>query len=196
MIASLRYHPMLAIATWGMAGILFAITPNSMGNASFAVRGLSGEAAPSVQDIVYGRYLHRHFHISEHIAKQILRATHDAAATTGIPESVLLGVVATESSFNPGSKNRWGAMGLMQVRAALHRDVLAPGREQVIEDNVLAGAQILSRYLARSGDLSRALQGYNGNRFDLLQRYSRRVESSARIFSARDDDRRKWLLFS
>jgi hypothetical protein len=81
-----------------------------------------------------------------------------AAADTGLPVSLIKGVIAAESSWNPAAASS-SSMGLMQLNVAAQgisaAQALDPGT------NIALGSQILAGQLAQRGDVGLALAGYN-----------------------------------
>lgn len=150
--------------------------------ASAAVAGKA--AAPEVPDprqqaIV--RHLAKRYLVSPDAVETVMDTAHRAASQYRLDPLLILAVVAVESRFNPVAESGAGAKGLMQVIPKYHPEkVEAYGGEKALLDpqtNVLVGAAILREYLNRTGDLTSALQMYNGSRDDANLRYSRKVLS-------------------
>jgi peptidoglycan DL-endopeptidase CwlO len=82
-----------------------------------------------------------------------------AAASTGVPVSLLNAVASTESSFQPGAVSSAGAEGLMQLMpstaASLGVNPFNPSQA------VNAAAELLSNYHQQFGSWSLALAAYN-----------------------------------
>ena len=83
----------------------------------------------------------------------------------------------TESSMNPAARSRYGALGLLQVVPRHHPLLVRDfgGKTQLLdgETSIAVGARILADYLARSGDLDRALARYSGG----SRRYAERIRA-------------------
>ncbi len=98
--------------------------------------------------------------------RAVVDAAEQAGARHGLPPSLLLAMVETESSFNQEARSAYGARGLMQVVPRFHpAEIKAAGGAHRLDDpatNIDVGARILARYLDRSGDLRRALAKYSG----------------------------------
>jgi hypothetical protein len=88
-----------------------------------------------------------------------------AAATHGVPESLLLAVASGESGFDPAARSGQDAVGLMQIQWPGTSHHLGIRREADLYDpctNVSAGARYLSELTRRYGnDLYRAVAAYN-----------------------------------
>jgi len=80
--------------------------------------------------------------------------------------SLLLAVMAVESSFNPFAQSAVGAQGLMQVMTRVHTDKYAGfgGKLAAFDPvtNLRVGAQVLSEYVRLSGSIEGGLRLYVG----------------------------------
>jgi soluble lytic murein transglycosylase-like protein len=127
-------------------------------------------------------YIASRWKVSERTAARIVRVASEAAETHELDPLLVLAVVARESSFqhngNAGNLKAGVAAedvdprrphGLMQVAGRFHPekmplDELGNMRVTTDEENIHIGSRILSEYLQRErGNLTRALQRYNGN---------------------------------
>ena len=102
--------------------------------------------------------------------------------------SLVLGIIARESSFNHKARSGYGATGLMQIHAPSNQALL---NEIGIRDrnpkavqkkltsgvrlNVTAGVRIYKAYEKQYGSAVKALQAYNGAKHDPAQRYAKKV---------------------
>jgi soluble lytic murein transglycosylase-like protein len=84
-----------------------------------------------------------------------------AAEKYGLPEALLLAVMAVESNFDPHALSEKGAMGLMQLMPRTAKEMLVSDAWDP-EQNIFGGARYL-RILANQyqGDLVRTLAAYN-----------------------------------
>jgi soluble lytic murein transglycosylase-like protein len=82
-----------------------------------------------------------------------------AAATTGVPRSLLVATAYEESRMNPGARSAAGARGLLQVMPMTARALRLDGDDPAT--NVLAGARYLRQMLDRFGSVELALSAYN-----------------------------------
>ena len=80
--------------------------------------------------------------------------------------TLILAVMAIESSFNPRAESRAGAQGLMQVRTHVHQEKFEPYGGPlsafIPEANIRVGALILKACIAKTGSLEAGLKSYLG----------------------------------
>lgn len=96
-------------------------------------------------------------------------AVQEAADRYNLPESILAGLIYTESRADPKAINK-GCLGLTQVNWPVwkkeltlkHPEIFSP--EDLFEPrrSILAGAWILRHYLNRYQSMDRALEAYSG----------------------------------
>ena len=100
-------------------------------------------------------------------AQRIVEAAFSQAQLQRISPTLILAVVAQESSFKPTARSSYGAEGLMQVSARHHPDKLKGLRRDALlkpETNIRVGTQVLAEYLEQhNGRLDQALRKYSGN---------------------------------
>lgn len=139
-------------------------------------------------------YIASRWQVGIEFARRVVRMARSAADSHSLDPLLVLAVVARESSFqntgNVGSRQApvsvadvdplW-AHGLMQVAGRFHPDKMPTNSDGIMrvttdDENLRIGSQILSEYLRRDGgDLTRALQRYNGNMTDIDRRFARYV---------------------
>lgn len=99
-------------------------------------------------------------------ARRIVRAASVHAHKHRLPPTLVLAVVAQESSFRPAARSGYGAQGLMQVVARHHPEkVKGIGRKGLLdpETNIAVGTRVLAEYVERdNGRLDTALIRYSG----------------------------------
>ena len=87
-------------------------------------------------------------------------------ALVDIDPTLILAVMAVESSFNPFAQSPVGAQGLMQVMTKLHDDKYeAFGGSHAAFDpvtNLRVGVQVLKECIRRTGSLEAGLRSYVG----------------------------------
>ena len=89
---------------------------------------------------------------------------YEICADEGLPVSLILAMIETESSFNPEVISKTNDYGLMQLNKINHEwlneqyraaDMLNPYQ------NVFCGVKIISSFVKRYGDYGKALMAYN-----------------------------------
>ena len=91
----------------------------------------------------------------------------------GLDPKLVRAVVTVESSWRPGARSRKDALGLMQVHHPTWRhkhtrtDLLDPER------NLMAGTDILRKYLNESSTLKEALRKYSGGEPEYYEKVMR-----------------------
>ena len=114
--------------------------------------------------------------VAEHLAKKFRISLEDTlhyvnqamvvSKEVNLDPTLILAVMATESSLNPRAESRAGAQGLMQVRTHVHHDKFEPYGGPLAafipEANIRVGALILKACIARAGSLEDGLKSYLG----------------------------------
>lgn len=181
----------LVAAAWGVSSLMPVGQPVSTQTPRATIdpmpaRALEATALPA--------YIASRWSIDPVDARQLVALARRAAESHSLDPYLVLAVIARESSFrhngNAGTLragvpdvevNPEVAHGLMQVAGRYHVEKMptdAGGRMRVTtaEENVDIGSRILREYLERdSGNVSRALQRYNGSLGDPEKRFSNYV---------------------
>jgi len=127
----------------------------------------------------YGRYLVEHFKIDTTLADHITASACSAGSRFGFAPSLLLAIMAVESSYRPDAANGQ-SVGLMQVNAHAHADKIATiGGTRALRDidkNVYVGAWVLRELRDRSRSMLEALARYSGAK-TLATGYPQRVQA-------------------
>ncbi len=114
--------------------------------------------------------------VASHLAKKFQLSPEDMAhyvaqaiavgKEVNLDPTLILAVMATESSFNPRAESRAGAQGLMQVRTHVHQEKFEPYGGPLAafipEANIRVGALILKACIAKAGSLEAGLKNYLG----------------------------------
>ena len=127
---------------------------------------LASRPSPEAVERALARHIAQRYRTAHTHAMRVVRAAGDASKLTGVPRTLILAVIAVESSFNPKAVSCKGARGLMQVMPVAHPEkVRTVGGEEMlheVETGIQVGARILREYQMRSGNLRAALQRYSG----------------------------------
>lgn len=132
-------------------------------------------------------HLNKAWQVPVVLAHRIVGAAYREAQSIGAAPTLLLALIAKESSFNPQAQSSYGAVGLMQVVPRFHTEKIQDGESlHDPETNIRVGAQVLNEYLVKTGGaLDPALKKYSGS----ATQYSRRVRAFQKEFeSARTQD--------
>ena len=111
-------------------------------------------------------WLSRRYSIAPLAMRQLVSSAWEVGRQEHLEPTLILAVVAVESSFNPYAQSSVGATGLMQVMAKVHRDKFAPygGTDASIDPdaNLRVGALVLKDAITRGGSLREGLRMYVG----------------------------------
>lgn len=125
------------------------------------------------------------FKVDPRTAREIVEHAMVVASEERLPLSLLLAVIARESSFNPTAVNNRD-VGLMQVNLYWHSDkiVAAGGPEAMFapDVNIRLGARILKEYVSAAGSYHGGLRRYNG--LDKANNYPEEVLAFMRAFQS------------
>ncbi len=123
-------------------------------------------AALDPAQMAVASYLSRRYSIAPLAMRELVAGAWAAGSSEHLDPTLILAVMAVESSFNPYAQSAVGATGLMQVMADVHRDKFAPyGGPQASLDplaNVRVGAIVLRNAIHRGGSLQAGLRMYVG----------------------------------
>lgn len=124
-------------------------------------------AGPSTETARLATHIAQKWRMPLPRAQRIVRAAYSQARAQHLPPTLILAVVAQESSFRPAAQSHRGAQGLMQVIARHHPEKVKGLRGDALlkpETNIQVGTQVLAEYLERDGGrLDPALRRYSGN---------------------------------
>lgn len=99
-------------------------------------------------------------------AKMVDQVKRDYPELLNLPTSIIVSLIARESSFNPGAVNSSGAIGLMQVKPATaewlaKKQGRPSGNLADPKENLLAGMSYLNWLHRKFGGITSALHAYN-----------------------------------
>ena len=112
------------------------------------------------------RYLAQRYHVALEPVSRLVQEAWTVGALVNLDPTLILSVMAVESSFNPFAQSPVGAQGLMQVMTKVHDDKYeAFGGSHAAFDpvtNLRVGVQVLKECIARNGGLEAGLRAYVG----------------------------------
>jgi len=118
------------------------------------------------QQAAIALWLARRYRVAPEPISRLVQEAWHVGARTGLDPTLILAVMAVESSFNPFAQSAVGAQGLMQVMTKVHDDkYVAFGGVRAAFDpvtNVRVGVQVLKECIARGGSLEAGLRYYVG----------------------------------
>lgn len=112
--------------------------------------------------------------MTESLAQKIVEAVYYNAAEMSVSPLLLLAVIKHESTFNPNAKSSYGAKGLMQVVARIHKDKLKGRNPYSAQVSIEVGSKIITDCLNKAkGNTNKALNCYSGG-----ARYNKKIQTT------------------
>lgn len=112
------------------------------------------------------QWLSRRYKVAPEPVSALVREAWTLGHRMGVEPTLILAVMAIESSFNPFAQSPMGAQGLMQVVTRVHDDKYEAfgGRRAAFDPvtNLRVGVQVLKECIARGGGLEAGLRSYLG----------------------------------
>ena len=123
------------------------------------------KALPGEQAAV-ARWISRRYKVALEPVSALVQEAWSIGKRAGIDPTLILAIMAIESSFNPFAQSPMGAQGLMQVMTRVHDDKYeAFGGTHAAFDpisNLRVGVQVLKECIKRAGSLHDGLRFYAG----------------------------------
>lgn len=123
------------------------------------------KALPAPQASVT-QWIARRYRVAPEPVARLVQEAWDIGRRAAIDPTLILAIIAVESSFNPFAQSPMGAQGLMQVLTKVHDDkYLAFGGNHAAFDpvsNLRVGVQVLKECIARAGSVTDGLRFYVG----------------------------------
>src|SRR5262252_4586226 len=120
----------------------------------------------SKQQVQVANWLARRYRVALEPVSRLVQEAWESGRRSGLDPTLILAVMAIESSFNPFAQSSVGAQGLMQVMTRVHDDKYEPyGGVRAAFDpvtNLRVGVQVLKVCIARAGGLEAGLKFYVG----------------------------------
>jgi len=118
------------------------------------------------QQAVLTQWISRRYKVASEPVGRLVQEAWAMGQRAGLPPTLILSVMAVESSFNPFAQSTAGAQGLMQVLTRVHDDKYEAfgGRHAAFDPltNLRVGVQILRDGIARAGSVEGGLKIYVG----------------------------------
>ena len=154
----------LASAAIALGILAFAATGHSSdsgyGPQPFAIPAPSRPSMTwETERAIFAERIHRAFGVSAPVALEFSGWILEASDRQDFPPELLASLVFAESTFRKAAQSSMGAIGPAQVRDRYWQSFCG-GNLRDPEQNIYCGAQILSRFRDRCGDVS-SVPGYN-----------------------------------
>lgn len=118
------------------------------------------------QQAAVAHWISRRYRVAPEPISRLVKESWSVGERAGIDPTLILAIMAIESSFNPFAQSSVGAQGLMQVMTKVHDDKYeAFGGNLAAFDpvaNLRVGVQVLKECIARAGGLEAGLRFYVG----------------------------------
>jgi hypothetical protein len=111
-------------------------------------------------------WLSRRYRVAQEPIGRLVQEAWAVGKTAGVDPTLILAVIAVESSFNPFAESHMGAQGLMQVMTQIHDDKYQGfgGKLAAFDPvtNLRVGVQVLRDCIQRAGGVEAGLKFYVG----------------------------------
>jgi hypothetical protein len=118
------------------------------------------------QQAAVAYWLSKKYRVAAEPLSALVAEAYDIGKRTKIDPTLILAIMAVESSFNPFAQSNVGAQGLMQVMTRIHGDkyVSAGGALTAFDPvtNMRVGVKVLQECIARAGSVEGGLRYYVG----------------------------------
>ena len=118
------------------------------------------------QQAAVAQWLSRRYRVAPEPISRLVQEAWTVGQRVGLEPTLILAIMADESSFNPFAQSPVGAQGLMQVMTKIHdAKYEAFGGNHAAFDpvtNLRVGVQVLKECIARAGSLEAGLRFYVG----------------------------------
>ncbi|CAH0348593.1 lytic transglycosylase domain-containing protein [Aquabacterium sp. CECT 9606] len=118
------------------------------------------------QQAAVAYWLSRRYSVAPEPISRLVQEAWDVGRRAGVEPTLILSIMAIESSFNPFAQSHVGAQGLMQVMTRIHHDKyqIFGGQNAAFDPvtNLRVGVQVLKECIQRAGSLEGGLKYYVG----------------------------------
>jgi soluble lytic murein transglycosylase-like protein len=118
------------------------------------------------QQAAVANWLSRRYRVALEPVSRLVQEAWSVGQRAALDPTLILAIMAIESSFNPFAQSSVGAQGLMQVMTKLHDDKYEPfgGTHAAFDPvtNLRVGVAVLKECIARAGGLEAGLRYYVG----------------------------------
>lgn len=118
------------------------------------------------QQAAVAQWISRRYRVAPEPIARLVQEAWTIGQKAKLEPTLILAIMAIESSFNPFAQSPVGAQGLMQVMTRVHDDKYEPfgGTHAAFDPltNLRVGVQVLKECIARAGSLEEGLRFYVG----------------------------------
>jgi len=118
------------------------------------------------QQAAVARWISSRYKVAPEPISRLVQEAWQIGQRAGLDPTLILAIMAVESSFNPFAQSPVGAQGLMQVMTRVHNDKyeVFGGRHAAFDPvtNLRVGVQVLKECIRRAGGLEAGLRFYVG----------------------------------
>ncbi|HEV8692077.1 MAG TPA: lytic transglycosylase domain-containing protein [Ideonella sp.] len=145
----------------------YVAEPDEGVNAALAKALATDPSALNRQQAAVASWLSRRYRVAPEPVARLVQEAWQVGQRAGLDPTLILAIMAIESSFNPFAQSPVGAQGLMQVMTRVHNDKyeLFGGKLTAFDPvtNLRVGVQVLKECIARAGSLEAGLKFYVGS---------------------------------
>ncbi len=141
--------------------------PDSAGAVDAVARATAADPKDlDQQQAAVANWLSRRYRVAIEPVSRLVQEAWSVGQRAALDPTLILAIMAIESSFNPFAQSAVGAQGLMQVMTKLHDDKYEPfgGTHAAFDPvtNLRVGVAVLKECIARAGGLEAGLRYYVG----------------------------------
>lgn len=138
-----------------------------LGDAEAVVRATAADPrALSRQQAAVAQWISNRYKVAPEPVSRLVQEAWAVGQKAGLDPTLILAIMAVESSFNPFAQSAVGAQGLMQVMTRVHNDKyqVFGGQHAAFDPvtNLRVGVQVLKECIRRAGGLEPGLRFYVG----------------------------------
>jgi len=145
----------------------YVAEPDDGGSAALARALAADPAGLNRQQAAVAGWLSRRYRVAPEPVARLVQEAWLVGQRARLDPTLILAVMAIESSFNPFAQSPVGAQGLMQVMTRVHNEKyeVFGGRLTAFDPvtNLRVGVQVLKECIARAGSLEAGLKFYVGS---------------------------------
>lgn len=137
--------------------------PVPEGSARATAANLAELPRPQAQ---LAQWIARRYRVAPEPMGALVQEAFSVGQRVGLDPTLILAIMAIESSFNPFAQSTVGAQGLMQVLTKVHDEKFEPfgGKHAAFDpiSNLRVGVQVLKECIQRAGSVQEGLRNYVG----------------------------------